>query len=293
MGDAVDVAIGPDRIYVVRAGAFEALDPRTGKVVASVRVPELADFANGPNYRAVVDAPARRVWVVREGGVVPADAIEFDAARLTRLATVQLPGTVQDAAVLRGRVYLATEGGVRELRPGSRQARLVPGTGGFVGWVAADPSRDRLLVANEGFPTRLLAVRPDGTHRASASLPFGGAEVAVTRGVIWAGGFGSSEAWIVRLDPTTLAPTDAAGPLASMLAPGALFAATGTSVVWVRGEGTSDLWCMDATTGRVSQHFTDVPGPVASLGGPANARTAAYVVPDGVVRSLVLRGCPG
>jgi hypothetical protein len=294
--DAVDVALSANRLYVVRLGSLTALDVPTHSVVANVRVPELAAFDSGPDYRAVLDRSAGRLWLVREAGVIPALAIEFDASTLARKATVHLLGTVQSATVLDGRVFLATEHGVRELSPGSTRARLVPGTGGFVGWVAADPLRDRLLVANAGFPTRLVAISPDGTVQRTASLPFGGVELAVTRGVIWAAGFGAAGARIARLDPSTLAPVGDA-TLATRLFPGAQFVAAGSSVVWVRGGvDNSDLWCMDGRTGRVSQRFPSVPGPVVSLGGPAppNSRIAyAYVASSGVVSSLDLGACNG
>jgi hypothetical protein len=294
--DVVDIALGAGSLYIVRIGSFTVYDVGTGKVTTTVRVPELANFVQGPLYRAVVDAATDRVWLVRVGGITPADAIEFAAGTLARLGTVRLPGTVQAAAVLAGRVYLATADGVRELRSGTPRARLIPGTSGFVGYLAADPERQRLLVLNAGFPTRLAAMRPDGTESSVVSLPFGGAQVTVTHGVIWAAGIGTSGARIVRLEPATLESTRAAS-VAAMLGAEPLFVATGSRVMWVRdGVGGTDLWCLDAWTGAVSAHFPGLAGPVASQEGlaPATSRISyAFVAPQGVVRPLRLGGCSG
>jgi hypothetical protein len=293
--DAVDIEVGGNVLYVVRFGVFTAVDLGSGRVVQSVVVKELQSYDADRVYRAVLDVADNRVWLIKEGGVTPAEVIEFDATTLRRLSTARSPGTVQDAVVLDHHLYLATEDGVRVYAPGT--TALVAGTSGYVGYIAADPTRDRLLVMNNGFPTQLVAVGIHGGPRTTVHLPFGNGQIAVVAGAIWVGGFGPTSAVVEQLDPTTFSPTASAVGLDSMLGPGALLVATGSHALWFRsGGGGDDLWCLDADNGLLATKFQDVPGPVTSQSGRASVTSRApdaFAAAGGVVSSLSLGGCPG
>lgn len=296
VSDAVDMALAAGRLYVVSLTSLSAVDVQTGRVVADVVVGGLQDYETGPAYRLTVDEAAGQIWLLREDGARPAYALEFDAQTLHRGATVPIPGTIQGSAVLHGRVYLATSGGVRELSGTS--APLLRGVEGAADAIAADTVEDRLIVADAGSPTKVVALRPGAAEPAvTADLPVDKVSLAVVRGTIWAAGYGGGAAVLDRLDSHTLRVIGSAGAVVSELSPGADVVATGSRAFWVRAApGDTRLWCLDGATGSVAQSWPDLPGPVASQNPPAPATSRiglAYVAPIGAVSMLTLAGCAG
>lgn len=76
-------------------------------------------------------------------------------------------------------------------------------------------------------------------------------------------------------------------PLEGTLGAAALIVASGQRVFWVRsGSGGDDLWCVNAATGRVAQHW-NLTGAVASTAGTAVIATGTGAA------ALHLSGCAG
>jgi hypothetical protein len=152
----------------------------------------------------------------------------------------------------------------------------------------ADPGRGRVLVLSYAPNSHVRVLRPNATvSQAPGVLGFAKATMGVTAdGVIWAAGFGTHGAQLVRLDPDRLSATTVS-PLAKDLGPGAVIVGAGDRSVWVRDGGTlGPLWCVDARSGAGMRQW-DVTGTVTSQTG------RAYVTTDTLVRPLILNGCAG
>ena len=89
----------------------------------------------------------------------------------------------------------------------------------------------------------------------------------------------------MRLDPATLRPI-LRSPFDRSLEPGAILAASGGSVVWIRPSGGDQLDCVDARTGENRQTWV-VAGDVAS------SRHHALIATDTSAAPLQLTHCPG
>jgi hypothetical protein len=228
----------------------------------------------------LTDTSSGRLWIVNTGGT--GEVVALDAFTLDRewgASTVGIGG----AAVLDGRLYVISSGALIEFTNTRPRERAELPAGEFYG-IATDPTHDRLLLVNAGFPTQLWSYRPGGKLTPVATLPFTKASLAVVAGRVWIGGYGNGGAVLERLDHTRAHPS----PLADELGPGARIVAAGQHVVWVR-DGDADsggLWCVDAATGRAAQQW-DVDGQAASVDG-----TAVVANSSGLLR-LDLAGCRG
>jgi hypothetical protein len=99
-------------------------------------------------------------------------------------------------------------------------------------------------------------------------LPITKVSVGVTSHGDWIGGFAHGPLlWHL---PSAADRATGVSALNRRLSPGAVIVAAGRSVFWVRAGApdSPDLWCVDAATGRIAQHWV-IPGPVASTGGVA------------------------
>ncbi|MDP9093684.1 MAG: hypothetical protein M3N95_12310 [Actinomycetota bacterium] len=240
----------------------------------------------------LLDTALEHLWLVVTG-VSPCHLIEYDAATLQRLRQVSWPQAVLGSALLGGHLYLATASGVADLAPGESAPKLIPGSAGGAGGssvlIAADPQRTRLLVIQPGYPgypSLIRQYRADTGMSTAVSIPIDAADIVVADGAIWVSGNASTAQAVQRLDPTTLRPV-ASSPLINggLTGPGIL--TSGVRVFWLSsGAPTSQIWCVDAATGRALQSWAAT-GNVASTLGVARVATTAGVFP------LILNQCPG
>lgn len=290
-GFVLDVAVSGDSFYALQVGRLTVTTPAINDTASYPGAHHVSagglKFTTASSARLVLDDAAHRLWVVvydLPGGQL----LEFDARTLVQLRGTNWAEPVSSAAALGGHLFLATPSGIVDYAPGHARPAAVPGLRGHSGTIAADPSRGRLLVLDEGSPSRVLAMRPDGSlSPAIGTAPLGNGRLGITAdGSIWAGGFSDSGAVLLRLDPRTLEPVSSS-PLAALGA-GALIEAVGSRSIWVRsGGGRGGLWCVDSRTGRERQFWHHVPGAVTSQRG------VAYVASGEIIRPLVLAGCRG
>ena len=142
--------------------------------------------------------------------------------------------------------------------------------------VAADPTRDRVLVAYQDGASRVLALQPRGSGRAeveaSTTIRTVNVTLAVANDAIWLAGFSTGGGALVRLDQTTLRPT-CISPMRACWAPVPSWSGKAAASVWVRdGVGGPELRCVDARSGAQSQTW-QLDGLVSSTAGRAGLGT--------------------
>jgi outer membrane protein assembly factor BamB len=273
------VATVGHRAWVLQPHYLNILDNLT----VVVRTAAIADNVLTPDIRArlLLDPDGSTLWIVLEG-VRHSRVLTLDAYNLTTRASMEFPD-ISSAATLDGHLYLVSDGSLVDLPPSGVPHALDTPTG--LDRIAADPDRSRLLLLGGGFPTTVWTYQP-GTNGATSrlTLPIAKASIAVVHGNVWVGGFGNQDPMLVRLNA---AVSDSIGTsaLANELGAGAVIVASGQRVFWARG-GSDDLWCVDADTGKATQHW-NIPGPVASVLG------SAIVGSGGQLVSLHLTGCAG
>jgi hypothetical protein len=244
-----------DQIFALQAGALLRASITSPGAVTAVAA---ATSGDGDDYQLLADAAQSRLWLVRRQ--TPSVLIAaFDSRSLRPLGEVSRPGRATGAALLDGRLYVATDQGLITLStPLGGDLRSFASAQPQV--IAADPSRHRLVVLTEGTPAKVTIL---GVGQPSAAAPFGKGDLVVVDGQIWAGGYGSHGAVLVQLDPSTLRP-GRHSPLESRLGPGAELVGAGAHDFLVRSGGGGDaLWCVDAHSGVVVHSWSQLPGPVA------------------------------
>jgi hypothetical protein len=293
--DAREIVIHRDQLFVLRDGGVSVVALASGRVNWMPLRGPYSVPANG-STRLLFDADADRLWVVAMGART-AQLVEFNASRMLAVRRVDVNLVVLDATAMDGHVYLGTSTGLADLAPGAAQPVVLPGTRGVIGAVAADPARNRVLALDLALDarvpaTKVVAVTTRGvvSRRAFGDLADPG--LAVVGDAIWVGGNDGRHSVIARLDPQTLARVQT-----SPVAPEGdrIDVWPGTDDVWVSGTGPG-LWCIDADTGDIRQHWPSETGPVTSQRGhgPVQSRTGrAYVIDAGQVVSLDLVGCAG
>ncbi|MEO8889591.1 MAG: hypothetical protein ABI301_03255 [Jatrophihabitantaceae bacterium] len=288
-GSAGDLAIDGKILYEFSSGALYRIDitDPASPVSDGVTAVNGLDGASGDaTFHLVLDPAAHHVWVVTYG-VAPANFVEFDSRTLAELGRLQVPSEVRSAAAYAGHLYLATTTAVLDITSPNRAPATITSLSGQYTSIVADPARSRLLLLGFDNGARVSSYLP-ATARSvlGPSAPFGKGDLLVVGGSIWAAGFGGANAVLARLDPTTLRPI-VFSELSPQLGPGAIGAAAGTNVLWVRsGAGGDGLWCVDAGTGDQLQYW-QYDGAVASAHG------AAFVAQREGPLSLHLAACTG
>ena len=282
-GPLIDLAVTVP-LFLLQPGHLYKV---AGATVTGVSLDGPAFTRVGPPAALVVDAAANRVWVLdAAAGAI----IEFDARNLHRLRTLHTNESIREAAALRGHLYLARATGLADIAPGASRPKTIPGLGGYVVSVAADPKRGRLLALVLGDGARVEQVTVAGRLLHGPKVTVGGGTVRVTTdGTIWLGGFGGTTDGpvLMRLDPKTLRPM-LGSPVAGRLAPSSWLEVAGDHDIWVRrASGDEGLWCVDGRTGTILQFWSSVRGGVTSRNGEA------FVLVDGRLVPLVLQDCKG
>jgi len=293
--DALDTLVHRDKLYVLRSIGVSVVDLAT-KHVDTVRLTGGSPGAGQSSARLLLDADTDRLWVVRMG-VHATGLVEFNVARMIAIRQMTLHLAVRDAAALDGHLYLATSTGLADLAPAATRAVALPGASGAVSAVAADPARNRILALDVSTPYSVVVVSARGvvTRRTFGNLING--TIAIVGDAIWVGGYGGGarggyRALVARLDPATLAPVQTS---AIALQLDRVVVSAGTRDIWV-STNRPGLWCLDASTGNVLEHWPSAVAPVTSeVGwGPVISRVStAYVIEAGSLRPLVLAGCAG
>lgn len=287
--DAVAVAgAAGHQLDVVRVRSLTALNTLTGRITTSSPVPELASSAIASRYRLVSDHSNNRLWLIDEGTSDPAEVIEFDAKTLHRIGSTIIASTIQAAAVLGGKLYLATAEGVLALDSEQLIPRPVPGARGFIADVAVDGAHGRLLIIDGAL---LVAERPDGRERVTRTQPGPNGQIAVAGNSIWIAtrptGDGA-EVTISRLDSNSLTPTGSAREVVNAIGAGTPeFVASSTSSIWLRKADSGDsLICMNATTGAIGEYFAQAPGMLTATPLATTSRPTLFMSTDGAIRPI-------
>lgn len=179
---------------------------------------------------------------------------------------------MSDAAAMDGHVFLTTNAGVYQEKPGADGALTATLVARGGRSMAADPSRHRLLILDhdDGWAVHAY-VPPTAAVTARAALPFDARSIAVADGAIWVTGVSTgagAHAVLARLDPATLT-VDGHSDLGGALGSVPTIVAAGKSM-WVRQAGDDEqLWCVTPGAGTVAQHWSTLPGLVAAAGGHA------------------------
>jgi hypothetical protein len=292
------ISLGPGTLTLAIAGGqlFTLTPTRLASFEATTMRPIAAVSFGRPlrytdrYFQITFDLGRGSIWLVPIGGRSPGTLMEFGLLDLRPLRSIPLSTTLASAAVLDGRLYLGTAdhgllGVPRNGRPISTVLRSPDGIGPLV----ADPDRRRLLYLTDGVPAQVRSWSPKGGAGAEEGrLDLAKADLVVVSGSIWATGYRTHGAAVVRLDPGTLRPVRSATALAAQLGPGAIIVAGGDRDFFVRSDSTADqLWCVDGRTGAIDQMWFEPAGPVAAA--PGQVWVAGVTTP----RSLVLRGCVG
>jgi hypothetical protein len=281
---AVDVAVFGGEIYVLQAGRIAAVDPLTRQVIAQASVP---GATSATSLRLVADAAHELLWVMTLYTVNTVIS-EFDARAFTLLHTVRWQQPLVDAATLSGYLYFTSVAGLAVWPLGAPAPHLIAGMSTHRDEVAADPTRQRLLLVDDG--RDLSSYRPGGSASAAppVSAPVMKGDLVVVHGAIWFVGFAvTGTAVVAPVDPSTLRVGHNAGVVVD-LGLGAEVAGVGADVLWVRnGSGTGALWCVDAANGKVWTSWAHVPGNVASTSHAGYLATGFALLP------LIMGSCPG
>jgi hypothetical protein len=239
----------PDALYVLTA------NPPQLALRAPHRAPHLVRAPR--SGFAVVDDPAEHlVWVLGRR-LDTGSATAYDSRTLVKRARVNVPSPVNGAAVLGGRLWLASDAGVYVVAGPTGRLALIPGSYSYTYAIAADPSRKRVVAVTAGLPGQTYVIDVTNLHVArDAFVPTGRSSVAVVNGMAWVGGFGDAVVW------------------------------PGQHVVWISyGGGVS---CLDPRNGRELASWPDLRGPITSTAGVLYSGT-----PKGIVTTPLPSRCPG
>ena len=226
--------------------------------------------AEAPAVRLLIDGARNTAWAVslleRRARV-----LTFDPATLRPRRVWSNDFIVYDAALLDGRVYVATAEGIAWL-DASGHSGHVPHVAGVVSSITADPTRDR-LVAVVG--RSVVAISARGRIAAVGSLASAATSVRVVAGDIWVAGATGRRGVVVRLDARTLRPQRQV-PL--QFVPDVV--GTGPAALYfVDSDDAAGLWCVNVRTGPPAQISTDSPVSVTATASAAFASSAQGIAP--------------
>jgi hypothetical protein len=248
----LDIAVLGDSTWVLQADALHVVRP--GRMVRIMLPAALQDA------QLITDVPSRLVWLVAKGVVGAYDArtgrIEFGA---------RVP-TFTAAAAMQRHLFLAVGLDLIEIGPGMSPRNILT-TRAPITLLVADPTRARLIASYQSGPSQLQSIVPraNGPARAGRSATIRSVEATIVdvAGAIWLAGFTTGDGVLMRLDPRTLRP--ALHPSSDgLFDSGAQLVGAGASSIWVRSSDTGNqLFCLDATTGRLMQSWL-LGGSVAS-----------------------------
>jgi hypothetical protein len=279
---AIDVAVFGGRIYALQVGRIAAVDQLTRQIVGQASVPGAND---GASLQLIPDPANQLLWIASTGTLAGFIA-EYDARTLHLLRAAPWHATLRSATVLDGSLYFTSDSGLAVWPLDAATPRVVAGMADHRGTVAADPTRDRLLLVDNG--RNLSSYRPGGAVSVPVAAPVMKGDLVVVQGTIWFVGFAvTGTAVFAAVNPVTLRLGNNAGVVVD-LGLGAETAGVGASVVWLRNaSGSGGLWCVDARSGRVFQSWGSAPGNVASVSH------AGYLAPGFALLPLIMNSCPG
>jgi hypothetical protein len=282
----VDAVVDGDALVVMRTDSLVRVG-LNGKVQTIRHLTGDAALGNSaPGVRLLIDGAHGIGWAVatleRQARV-----LIFHPQTLRPLRVLYNNFIVYDTVLYRGRMYAATSEGIAWLDPSGATGH-VPHVTGYVLSLAVDARRRRLLAVLGGDRNRVVAVTPGGGVTVSSIGGGGIGQVRVVDGRIWVAGSGVSGALLVQLDPDTLRPAlrSKAEP---RLSPDAVVVGVGSSDLFLEaGEHSTQLFCVDARSGRVTDE-----GPATSQAVAATSGTAIAIVGRHLLRLHLTGGCTG
>jgi hypothetical protein len=274
------MAVASGKVVVLEPGVLARVDEET---LGSIDVLHFGLPLGDPSYadwRLVSDAV--HLWAVALG---PSHRVrQIDPVTLEPGPIIRLPhraGSIVDAAALDGHLYLETARSVFDVAASHATSTAVPGLRGGES-IATDESGHRVLVAaRHGKTTTVRAYSPTRRRVVRSAqltlkvkqagekqpLPIEPGQLAVVDGHPWLGGRYLGSVLLLALNPKTLHvewdrsdPGDVGANLA--IRPELV---AGQDSLFVRSPGSGDqLWCTGADHARVHQHWSAVPGLVAT-----------------------------
>ncbi|MEP7055010.1 MAG: hypothetical protein ABI912_07150 [Actinomycetota bacterium] len=273
--DAVDAVYADGWLWVLsRFGSVHKLDPATGRYESSPR-----PLGSGPTGIVAGES----VWTWAWDGQARTELHEFDPITLRERRSLPLLSYVFSAAMLRGELWLGTQGGLYRIAKLGVPERI----GDYQPFaIAADARRGQLLLGVDPYVVRFDPAT--GKEVARVDIGLGKISLALTGNrQLWAAGYdipGPVDRRVVHLDAETLAVVGTT-PINTQIEAGASVYA-GESVVWVENNG-NHVTCVDANTGAVASTGLDGNYRVGSVAG------FGYRVNFGVQRLTLPASCPG
>ena len=277
VGDAPDsrlFALSSDRLFALRLN---------GQQIGAAVAVHLGAAADAEAV-LLFDPTHHRLWVVPQslpghGDRDPGIVSEFDSRTLRQIGRFVLQVPVFSAAVLDGRLYIASSGKLYRLDAASGRSTPVLTTASQALGLAADPTRHRLVYFGYGSSDQAGSWSPAG-RTSAVPLPMIGGTIVVSDGAIWAGGASHRGGVLVRLDPRTLE----AGP--NVLTPvkrgsDVSFAGAGQRSLYLFSAAQSDtrISCLDARSGRLLANATSSGVPTRPSGIAPTARSTRSASP--------------
>ena len=273
-----DVALTTEGIWALTDHNLVLLLPNGQKLSKGLPQAELPPIYTSGAARLVVDARANLIWVV-VAGQTRGRVMAYQMMSPNRVVDAATPPII-GAAALDGRLYISS--GHRVLAITSNGSiTTIARFPVALGTLTADPARDRLLVLDYSHRASVwpIITTASGGMRVGARVrlhlyPSG---LVIGGGQIWVGGFDDGDGSLFRLDPARLQPVPHSANRDAFTT-GAIPAAGGDSVIWVRDAQGTEMHCLDAHTGRDLQDWS-IDGPVASRTGLAVVASSSGLLP--------------
>ena len=260
-GTPVTIANTNSELFVLtkKPSLLIQIDTVTQRPIISAAVPAGASQITYDQNRLWVIASSKNASYLRE----------FEVTTVAPVASLAVNFRVLSAAAWAGQLWLGSVDGLRRVAPGARKATRVSGLAGPIAGVVADPARDQILVLegpHGSHPSELVAldIRTGHLLRQAVVTMTHDLSIAIISSDIWIAGYGGTSR-VVHLSSSDLSP------VADTAIESSGYGATvwpGEAVVWIQldvGEGSANLLCADASSGRIRGRLPGSNGPIASM----------------------------
>jgi hypothetical protein len=286
------LAMAGDQLLALTPGNLIRISRNSDGSLNSFVSPVGLPFGDPDYARWELISDGNTVWAAAPAVTARMYRVYMPTLKLTQLFPP--PHPTIDLTAMGGALYQDTRAGVFEITTTTDpKSQLLVAPEGQA--IAADLGRNHILVLDDGERggtslVRVYSPPKKGPIETSALLPFIAHSVVVAGGEIWVTGTASDvypRPVLAQLDPATL-KVSGYSELQRSLTSTPVVVAAGEDL-WVRSKDTGDqLWCVDAHTGDIAQHWSALPGTVAAEPGQV------YVADRDYIGALALRGsCTG